>query len=656
MNSNSSSADFNPYHKWLGISGATDTPDHYRLLGIESFESDPDVIASAADRQMAHLRKYQAGPHAALSQQILNEIAKAKVCLLNDEKKRKYDSSLQPTRVSPLAAVPSPKIHVQSQPRPRRQQEAKRSLLLPGLIVCSIAIAAFAIATRSFREEPAPETTLNAAEPVEATPGSGIGEPENPDVDVAIPGEDKEETAPRNTRRLDANFPISPAQAAAANGTHLKPPVTSPPLAPAVEIRNTEVTRQFKDLISPPSPSNVTAESDRVPETPGKTPVPDRSALSLAKKQLDLLIKKSGLKRPLRASKLLPLLDHESVRNSPTARYALLTKIRNLEISGGTVAAAWDRNVQIADEFDVDYDSTRTETISQLTRNIKNNPLGQAQLISKVHEEMWSSLRQSDFDAALRMAQATFPIARNIGDKATIKWARNLERLVQSVESRYHELEAERETLEIDPSNEAANESTGRYLCFLVGDFDKGLPYLSKGPAGELKSLAIRETGGRIGVAQQKSLADDWWSLAARMPEDAAHHIRSHAANHYRETVFKITLPERKQVWSRLAELSYDQLHTQLSLIVGTTWKVSWDLQPPWDRVEFLQGGKCKILSQKKELPHSWQLQSTKIIVLNEHGTRAFTLTPVSDSQLHCEKHETGGGRLMASGVGFRLQ
>src|SRR5687768_18381170 len=40
---------FDPYHKWLAIPPEEQPPHHYRLLGIKLFESDPDVIESAAD-------------------------------------------------------------------------------------------------------------------------------------------------------------------------------------------------------------------------------------------------------------------------------------------------------------------------------------------------------------------------------------------------------------------------------------------------------------------------------------------------------------------------------------------------------------------------------------------------------------------------------
>ena len=86
---------FDPYHKWLGIPPKDQPPNRYRLLAIDLFESDPDVIASAADQRMAHVRLFQTGKDAELSQRILNELASARVCLLNPEKKAEYDSMLR---------------------------------------------------------------------------------------------------------------------------------------------------------------------------------------------------------------------------------------------------------------------------------------------------------------------------------------------------------------------------------------------------------------------------------------------------------------------------------------------------------------------------------------------------------------------------------
>jgi hypothetical protein len=102
-------AEFDPYLKWLGIRESARPVNHYRLLGLDLFESDPEVITIAADRQMAHIRTYQSGPNGDLSQKLLNELARARRCLLVKEKKLLYDqqlrSKLQKAEKANVAAV-----------------------------------------------------------------------------------------------------------------------------------------------------------------------------------------------------------------------------------------------------------------------------------------------------------------------------------------------------------------------------------------------------------------------------------------------------------------------------------------------------------------------------------------------------------------------
>ena len=86
---------FDPYYTWLGIPERERPPHYYRLLGLSVFEADPDVIANAADARMGFVRTFQTGSRAAHSQRILNELATARVCLLNKEKKAQYDAQLQ---------------------------------------------------------------------------------------------------------------------------------------------------------------------------------------------------------------------------------------------------------------------------------------------------------------------------------------------------------------------------------------------------------------------------------------------------------------------------------------------------------------------------------------------------------------------------------
>lgn len=99
---------FDAYHKWLGIPPQEQPPNHYRILGLGLYESDRDVISNAADRQMAHVRTFQSGPHGEASQKILNEIAAARVCLLKKESKAAYDQALKKQLAPRETSTPSP--------------------------------------------------------------------------------------------------------------------------------------------------------------------------------------------------------------------------------------------------------------------------------------------------------------------------------------------------------------------------------------------------------------------------------------------------------------------------------------------------------------------------------------------------------------------
>jgi WD40 repeat protein len=101
-------SDFDPYHKWLGIPPREQPAHHYRLLGITDFESDRDVISTAAERQTVFLRTLQAGEHTVLVAEMLNEISQARVTLLNADQKAEYDEGLRKQQTPEPEEEPAP--------------------------------------------------------------------------------------------------------------------------------------------------------------------------------------------------------------------------------------------------------------------------------------------------------------------------------------------------------------------------------------------------------------------------------------------------------------------------------------------------------------------------------------------------------------------
>jgi hypothetical protein len=86
---------FDAYHKWFGIPPDEQPPHHYRLLGIQPFESDPEVIGYAADQRMGLLKTFATSQNGSLAEDLLDQVARARVCLLNPAKKHAYDSQLR---------------------------------------------------------------------------------------------------------------------------------------------------------------------------------------------------------------------------------------------------------------------------------------------------------------------------------------------------------------------------------------------------------------------------------------------------------------------------------------------------------------------------------------------------------------------------------
>ena len=161
--------DFDPYYQWLGIPPAESAgggPNYYRLLGLSLLEENADAISNAADRVMSHLRTFQTGKNAALSQKLLGEVAQAHICLLDPQKKAAYDSTLlagfalpegASQAMGPAPSLPDPAVTIRAPVRPQRMNAMRKrksrwlelALALIGLAVLIGSAAAFAYLWRA---------------------------------------------------------------------------------------------------------------------------------------------------------------------------------------------------------------------------------------------------------------------------------------------------------------------------------------------------------------------------------------------------------------------------------------------------------------------------------------------------------------------------
>lgn len=82
------------YKDWLGIPEGPRPPDHYQLLRLVQYEDSAEKIRKNYKKLNTHVRKYATGQYSNQSQTLLNELAKAMLCLTDEELKLDYDRSL----------------------------------------------------------------------------------------------------------------------------------------------------------------------------------------------------------------------------------------------------------------------------------------------------------------------------------------------------------------------------------------------------------------------------------------------------------------------------------------------------------------------------------------------------------------------------------
>lgn len=184
---------FNPYLKWLGIPLKHQPPTFYRLLGVEAFEEDADIIERAADRQMTYLRSLQTGDRADTAQKLLNEVAAARLCLLDPDKKAEYDAKLRvQVQEQQLRPKPAPRVGDDQQNGNGSGSSPSASDSRLGVASAAPAVAAAAPRAKAPPKKPAKAASssgvLKQAQPLSkgAPPAGGGAKPAPPGASAAV--------------------------------------------------------------------------------------------------------------------------------------------------------------------------------------------------------------------------------------------------------------------------------------------------------------------------------------------------------------------------------------------------------------------------------------------------------------------------------------
>lgn len=598
--------EFNPYHKWLGIAVQEQPPDHYQLLGVPLFESDLEVIANAADRQMAHVRSFASGKHAEASQRLLNEIAAARVCLLNETKKQAYDRALRetakakqpsrgvlaagsanrPARTLPVArplsldaaapaetpAAPPPRGQAAlpqiAAPSPddqrlERYTARRRSRWIPAAAVGAVAVTAAVVAVilmssgAGDSDEPAPSDRASA-QIAAGGPGSA----------ATAPGHDAGPSA--SSPPPTPSEPSPPANPPAADPAASARPAPEDPSSPAVPPAEPQPQPRPTPMPEPvPESTGGTVETlPRRPattETPPEEPaqqrlaIPDETERRQKQAEIDEVFgdQLRAARKPEEQGTLAEtLLKYGRESTDTTERYVLLRQTIELATAAGRIDLASAAVDLLSAEYDVPAAEEKSALVQALSRRMRfpeqRRELAHWAMI--VSDEAADAERFDLADEVLRAAQSLLSSLRSETELRQQLMARRDGMKQRRAE--FEILQAAREALRESPENPEANLTLGKHLCIQKNDWAAGLEHLCKAGRAELAAAAQRDLDEPQEAAEQIQLADAWWAVSEAEKDRAfktALELRS--AHWYRRALPALSALERARVEQRLADI-----------------------------------------------------------------------------------------------------
>jgi hypothetical protein len=557
---------FDPYFKWLGIPPGERPIDFYRLLGVQQFEADADVISSAADQRTAHIKGFQTGPHEKAARRILAEVSAAEICLLNPETKATYDRKLRANMAAQAPDVRRPPTRAKAgeagaaaAPAAAKQSSSQRKMLAIGLgtggVLALLVLLAIVLTTGgsdkdkevATQHRPKPKQTHveeqdPAADPKPPEPEArGVTEPPKDPVppepapkDPAPPEPAPKDPVPPEPAPKDP-VPPEPAPKEPVPPEPAPKDPTPPEPAPKEPVRDPGAA---KPAVKPDEGGGIFGQGEK------RLPVPSAEAQQKAEAQIREVFQIGAVKGKEETLALAERLFQGGLetKDDPAARYVLLRMAATMAAKTGDL----DRVNKMADRVGEIYDASlvdvKADALEISAKAAGTGPQALAAnmvLVQNARALIDEALAADNYAAAGRVvSQVGMPAARRTQDETLKAEFSNRRGEIKRLRDGYAFVEQALAALKADAADAEANLTVGRWYCLEKGNWDKGLPLLAKGSDAALAKAAQRDLAAPQDANAKVDLADAWWALSAEKDRaESAAGLQARAVRWYREAL-----------------------------------------------------------------------------------------------------------------------
>ncbi len=470
-------SEFDPYHRWLGIHPREQPADHYRLLGLAPFEEDAEVIDDAAERQIASVRRHQLGQHVALTQEIINELAAARICLLDPGKKAEYDTSIQATMARPSSHAGVESGMEENDPK---AMEAPRPSSAPPPITQRKATSTSKAKSQDIGGRWFPRTSVVVIVVLGGVAGI----------------------------LLAAALPWRAFQA-----EKIDPPARSGKVASPTDSNPEPEERQQEQKVSLRAPVSVPTESAR------------QESARLIEEVYHIASHDARGDQQALATKLLEASRKQQISSSDL--FVLLKLSTDLGSKSGNAEAAIAAADGLAAQFWFDAEASlhqrachelQVRVLSDLADSVNPSDKRSLELVFERaldnHDAV--AVNREYSDTSLTYAQVAHQVARQINQLEAVRRASDAIKRATDFKQMLAIYERRSEVPRDDPANANAHLALGRFLCFVEGDWTQGLEHLTLGGDPLLKSIAEKERTPDKTADQHLQLGDEWSQVAER--------------------------------------------------------------------------------------------------------------------------------------------
>ena len=218
------------------------------------------------------------------------------------------------------------------------------------------------------------------------------------------------------------------------------------------------------------------------------------------------------------------------------SRYVMLRSAREIAVLAGDIDTTIEISDSIEKDFQIEGTSQRLASLIGSLRRSKREPTESAtQAVLSFAKHL---IDIDDYGAATQLLSTAMEQTRSGISKRRLGSLRDRSKQLAIA---FADVRGAALNLKENPDDARDRALVGRFLCFIKGDWSRGIEMLSQCDDDALRKIANEELSDPTSPDEQLRLADQWWDYADTLQGDLKSGAKRHAATFYLAASEKLT-------------------------------------------------------------------------------------------------------------------